>query len=117
MTNRLLIGDDVIVAANAGPGTKKSNTLTAGGGIDNVLLMIHVTTFGGTTPTLAVGLEESDDGVTWTPIVGGDAPVISAIGNAITCAHVVKNLARVTSTITGTGAAITYRVSAVVFAA
>lgn len=117
MSMRTLNGDVVLSGTAAGAGTYSSGALTSGGGVANVLLLVHVTAATGTTPTLAVVVEQSNDGTSWSAVPGGSAVSLTAAGNTMCNAAISQNLARVTATITGTTPAVTYQVSAVVFAA
>ncbi|MFL4904176.1 hypothetical protein ACJ6WF_13575 [Streptomyces sp. MMS24-I2-30] len=72
---------------------------------------MHCTAASGTGPTLDASLEESADGVTWTAIPGSGITQLTAVGNRVVAAAVTKSLVRVTSTVAGTAASVTYRVA------
>lgn len=116
MSMRRVNGDVVLTGNAAGSGTYTSAALSSGGGVSDVLLLIHVSAATGTSPSLTASLEQSNDGTSWTAIPGGSAAALTAAGNTTCNVRVSQNYVRVTATITGTTPALTYRVAAVVFA-
>jgi hypothetical protein len=87
---------------------------TAGQAAD-VACFIHVSAITGTTPTLAVAIEQSADNSSYSAVTGGGTSAnITAAGNASINARITQPYVRVTSTIGGTTPAVTYRVLALV---
>jgi hypothetical protein len=109
------VNGDVVMMGTKAAGTFTSNTLPVGYAAD-VIVAVHVTAATGTSPSLAVSLEESSDGTTWTPVSQSAALPISAAGNTLANAQTTKQLVRVTATITGTTPSFTFRVAVLAFA-
>lgn len=111
---RQVLGDVVLTGTAASAGTNSGPIATAGMAAD-VVCHIHVTAATGTTPTLAIAIEQSDDNSSYSAVTGGGtAANITAAGNATINARITKPYVRVTSTIGGTTPAFTYRVLALV---
>ncbi len=115
MSMRMVIGD--VVLSGTLTATTTSPAIDSGPGVADVLVMVHVTASAGTSPTLLVSVEQSNDGTTWTAVAGSAAPTLSAAGNAVCNAAVSQRYARVVATIGGTTPSFTVRAAAVVFAA
>jgi len=110
-------GDTVLTGTAASAGAS-SGPIAAPGYIQDIVCLVAVTAITGTSPTLSLAIEHSDDNSTYTAITGGGtAANITATGNAVINARATKQYVRVTSTIGGTTPAVTYRVSALVFPA
>jgi hypothetical protein len=111
---RNVMGDVVLTGTAAATGTNSGPIATAGMAAD-VVCHIHVTAATGTTPTLAVAIEQSADNSSYSAVTGGGtAANITAAGNATINARITQPYVRVTSTIGGTTPAFTYRVLALV---
>lgn len=115
MSMRQVNGDAVLTGAR-GTGVHNSPAMTFGPGVADVLVAVHVTAASGTTPTLAVSVEQSVDGATWTAVAGSSIPGMTGIGNASCNAQITAAYARVTATIGGTTPSFTFRALALVFA-
>lgn len=112
---RNVMGDIVLTGTAAAAGAS-SGPIANAGLISDIVVIVAVTAVTGTTPTLALAIEQSDDNSSYTAITGGGtAANITAAGNAVINARATKPYVRVTSTIGGTTPAFTYRVSALVF--
>lgn len=85
-----------------------SGPVAAAGVGQHALVMIHCSAASGTTPTLDASLEESADNSTWTAVAGSSITQLTAAGNRIANANVVKNYVRVTVTIGGTTPSFTF---------
>ena len=116
MSLRDVIGDVVLASTARGSGTYTSGPVSVAGSAADALVLVHVTAASG-TPSLAVSLEQSADGSTWTAVGGSSAPALTAIGNAMSNAQVTGNFVRVTATVSGTTPNMTFRVACMVFAA
>src|ERR1043165_8919859 len=111
---RNAMGDVVLTGTAASAGTNSGPIANPGFAAD-VVCFIHVTAATGTTPTLAVAIEQSTDGSSYSAVTGGGtAANITAAGNASINARITAPYVRVTSTIGGTTPAVTYRVLALV---
>lgn len=107
---------DVVLTGTAAAAGASSGPIANAGVISDILVMVHVTAVTGTTPTLAVAIEQSDDNSSYTAVTGGaTAANVTAAGNVSINARVTKAYVRVTTTIGGTTPAFTYRVAAMVF--
>lgn len=112
---RPVMGDTVLTGTTAAAGAS-SGPIAAPGFINDIVVLVHVTAITGTSPTLSLAIEQSDDNSTYTAITGGSSAAnITAAGSAVINARATKPYVRVTSTIGGTTPAVTYRVSALVF--
>lgn len=110
-------GDVVLALAAAAAGTVTSGPVSTAGDAAAVLVMVHCTAIAGTTPTLNVSLEESDNGSSgWTAVTGSGTPQVTAAGNAVAFAAPAKNFVRVTATVGGTTPAVTAKVAVLAFA-
>lgn len=109
------VNGDVVLSGTKGAGTYTSSPLPTGYAAD-VLLMVHATVVSGTTPSLAVSMEESNDGTTWTAVPQSTAAAVIAVGNSIANAQTTKQFVRVIAVITGTTPSFTFRVAALAFA-
>ena len=107
-------GDVVLTGTTASAGASSGPIANPGYAAD-ILCNIHVTAITGTSPTLAIAVEHSDDNSSYTAVTGGSGANITAAGNQTINCRVTKPYVRVTSTIGGTTPAVTYRVSALVF--
>jgi hypothetical protein len=111
---RNVMGDVVLTGTAASAGTNSGPIAPAGVAAD-VVCHIHVTAATGTTPTLAVAIEQSADNSSYSAVTGGGTSAnITAAGNATINARITQPYVRVTSTIGGTTPAVTYRVLALV---
>jgi hypothetical protein len=111
---RNVLGDVALTGTAASAGASSGPIANSGMATD-IVALIHVTAATGTTPTLAVALEQSDDNSSYTAITGGGTSAnLTAAGNAVINARATKPYVRVTSTIGGTTPAITYRVAVLV---
>jgi hypothetical protein len=106
---------DVVLSGTRGAGTYNSQSLPTNYAAD-VLVMVHVTAASGTSPTLAVSLEQSNDGTTWTAVPNSAAAVVTAVGNSLANASMTQQLCRVVAVIGGTTPSFTFRVAALAFA-
>ncbi len=110
-------GDIALVLTAQGAGTVVSGPVANAGQAAFVLVMANVSVAGGTTPTLAVTVEESDTGTgSWTAVPGGAGATISGVGNAVSAAAPSKNYVRLSAVVAGTTPAVTARIAVVVFA-
>lgn len=116
MTLRAVVGD-VALSGTFGAGTHRSAPVTTGGavGFADALVAVHVTAASGTSPTLAVSLEQSTDGATWAAVPGSGSVTLTAVGNTTTYAAVTAPLARVAAAVGGTTPSFTVRVAVVGF--
>ena len=111
---RAVLGDVVLTGTAASAGTNSGPIANPGSAAD-VVCFIHVSAITGTTPTLAVAIEQSTDGSSYSAVTGGGTSAnITAAGNATINARITAPYVRVTSTIGGTTPAVTYRVLALV---
>lgn len=69
-----------------------------------------ITAVTGTTPTLDVHLEESDDDSTYTDVVGGVFPQKNAVGRTEILSRITKKYVRVVSATGGTSPVFTAQV-------
>jgi hypothetical protein len=111
MTWRSVQGDHVLVGTR-GAGTHVSQafpTSYAAG----VALFVHVTAATGTSPTLAVSLEQSNDGTTWAAVPNSAAATVTAVGNSAANASPTQQMCRVVAAIGGTTPSFTFSVYAI----
>lgn len=87
---RTLAGSPYASGPVANPGTARA-----------CILYVHCTAVSGTTPTLDVSLEESNDNVTYTAITGSGITQLTAAGNRIAYAAVNKQYVRATASVGG----------------
>lgn len=115
---RSTIGD-VALAGVWGLGTNTSSVISAPGSAADVVVLVHVTAVSGTSPTVAVTVEQSADGNgSWTAVTGGAVATISAAGSGIANAAVTQPYLRVVATVGGSATpTVTGRVALIVFAA
>lgn len=111
MSNRAVLGDVVLPLAARGAGTFTSGPVANAGQAQDVFLHVYCSAASGTTPTLNVSLEESNDGSSWTAITGSAAAQLTAAGNTGGNATPSKQYVRATSTVAGTTPSFTYRVA------
>lgn len=112
---RNVLGDTVLTGSSASAGAS-SGPIANPGFISDIVVITHVTAITGTSPTLSLAIEQSDDNSTYTAVTGGASPSnITAAGSQVINARVTKPYVRVTSTIGGTTPSVSYRVSALVF--
>lgn len=79
------------------------------------IVFLNVTAVSGTTPTLTVQVQTSDDGgTTWYNLPGGAFAQQTAIGTSAIQVNTFGDTIRVTSTIGGTSPNFTYAVKAIV---
>lgn len=110
-----VMGDSVLSGTAASAGAS-SGPIASPGYIQDIVVICAVTAVTGTSPTLALAIEHSDDNSTYTAITGGGTSAnITTTGNTVINARATKQYVRVTSTIGGTTPAFTYRVAALVF--
>ena len=108
-------GDTVLTGSAASAGAS-SGPIANPGYIQDIVVLTHVTAITGTSPTLSLAIEQSDDNSSYSAVTGGASPSnITAVGSQVINARVTKPYVRVTSTIGGTTPAVTYRVVALVF--
>lgn len=108
---------DVVLSGTFGAGTHRSGPIGAASTVADVLVSTHVTAATGTTPSVSVALEQSDDGTSWTAVPGSSSGALTAAGNNISSAAITQQFARVAATVTGTTPNVTLRVAVIVFAA
>lgn len=111
---REVFGDTVLTGTTAAAGAS-SGPIANPGVINDIIVLTHVSAITGTSPTLSVAVEQSDDNSTYTAVTGGSGANITAAGSQSINCRVTKPYVRVTTTIGGTTPAVTYRVSALVF--
>lgn len=89
-----------------GTGTALDNTLTGGATAGGWAAQLHVSTVTGTTPSLAMKLQGSPDGTTWTDLPGGAFNAVTASNNGqrlvMPNGTAVPAMIRANYTITGT---------------
>lgn len=110
---RAVMGDVVLTGTTASAGTN-SGPISNPGAAADVVLFVHVTAATGTTPTLAIAIEQSADNSTYNAVTGATGANITAAGTQTINARITQPYVRVTSTIGGTTPAFTYRVLALV---
>lgn len=115
MTWRSIVGDAVLPSAARGAGTFNSAALDFGPGVNDCLVLVHITAMSGTTPTLTVAIEQSTDGSAWTAINGGGVAALSAVGNATLNAATPQRFVRISAVVAGTTPSVTFRVAVVAF--
>lgn len=106
-----VLGDVALPVAARGSGTFTSGPVANAGLSGHVVGFVHCTAATGTSPTLDVSLEESDDGESWSAVTGSAAPQLTAEGHRVIGASASKKLIRVTSTVGGTTPSVTYSVA------
>ncbi len=114
MSMRMVVGD--VVLSGTRTVTTASPAIDSGPGVADVLVMVHVTAAAGTSPTLVVSVEQSNDGATWAAVAGSAAPAMTAAGNVVTNAAVPQRFVRIVATIGGSAPSFTFRAATVVFA-
>lgn len=84
--------------------TATSATYHLPGGVNNSLFVgVHVSAVSGTSPTLAVKLQDSADGVTFADVTGAaTAANLTAAGNATFFGRSAKPYVRLVATVGGT---------------
>lgn len=113
---RSVIGD--VVLAGPWTTTTTSSVISVPGSVGDVAVLVHVSAVAGTSPAVAVSLEQSADGNTgWAAVPGGAMATISAAGSGVANAAVTQPYLRVVATITGTTPTVTGRVALLAFAA
>lgn len=109
-------GDRALTLTAQGAGTVSSGPVGSAGEAAFLLVMVHVTVAGGTGPTTAVVVEESDNGSSgWTAVTGGTTAALAGVGNQTICAAPAKRFVRVSATVAGTTPAVTATVAVIVF--
>lgn len=116
MSMRQVNGDVALSGVKTG-GTYQSAPLDSGPGVADVVVFTSVSAVSGTSPSLVVSIEQSDDGSSWAAVVGGAAAAQSAVGSGYCNAPITQRFARVTATVSGTTPSFTFRSVALVFAA
>lgn len=111
---RNVMGDIALNLSAAAAGTVTSGPVANSGMAADVVLLVHCTAATGTSPTLNVSLEESNDGATWTAVAASAAAQLTAAGNSVSNARPTKGLVRVTATVGGTTPAVTFRATVLV---
>lgn len=110
-------GDIALTLTAEGAGTVNSGPVANAGQAALVLVMANVSVAGGTSPTLTVAVQESDNGSSgWTAVPGGATTAIAGVGNAVCAAAPSKSFVRLSATVAGTTPAVTAKVAVVVFA-
>jgi hypothetical protein len=108
---RNVIGDVGLSAANAGAGTLNGGAVANAGVASDVICAVHVSAVGAGAPTLAVSLQESNDGVAgWTAVPGSAVATLTAVGGGMSNARITRNFVRAVATIAGTTPDVTFRV-------
>jgi hypothetical protein len=107
---------DTALSLNAAGATVSSGPIAAAGQAGYVLAPYQVKTMTGTSPTITVSLDESNDGSAWTAMTGATSGAVSAPGSGVVFGRPTKQYVRVTATIGGTTPAVTAEVAAIVFA-
>ena len=109
--------DVVMTLTAAGAGTTNSGPISAAGRSALTIVGVHVTAMTGTTPTLDVSLEESDNGNSgWTAVTGSAVTQLTAAGHRMAFAIPAKNFVRVVAVVGGTTPAVTAKVGVFVSA-
>lgn len=111
MALKNVVTDGAFVLANrTGAASPHLSGPVANAGVAQaVVLGVHCSVITGTTPTLDVSLEESNDGASWTAITGSAITQLTAAGNRVAYAKVSKQYVRATATVGGTaGPAATF---------
>lgn len=111
MTLSPVLGSVALASAARGSGTFTSGPVANAGLSGHVVVLVHCTAATGTTPTLDVSLESSDDGASWSAVTGSAATQLTAAGNRVIGVSAPKKLLRVTSTVGGTSPSVTYSVA------
>lgn len=105
---RSVLGDVALPSAARAAGVYTGGPVANAGLAADVVLLVHVTATAGTA-TLACAVEESADGLAWSPVPGSNTPTLVGPGNATANAQITKNYARVTATVAGTSPSVTFR--------
>lgn len=112
-----VLGDVALTPAARGTGTHLSGPISAPGVAQDVVLLVHCTAASGTTPTLNVSLEESNDSSSWSAVSNSGVTQLTAAGNAMSNAVLTKQYARVTATVGGTTPSFTFRATVLIVGA
>lgn len=115
MTMRQVNGD-VAMSGTKTAGTYNSNPVDTGSGVGDVVVMTHVTAASGTSPTLIVNVDQSNDGSSWAAVTGGTAATLTAVGSGFCNVQVSQKFVRVTAVVAGTTPSFTFRTAVLVFA-
>ena len=114
MSVRNVNADSVLPSLARGAGTYTSGPIGIAAHASDALALVHVSAISGTGATVAVQLEQSADGTTWTAI-GGSSVSLTAVGSATANAPTPANFVRVTATVSGTTPSVTFRVACLFF--
>ena len=107
---------DIALVLEGAAATTSSGSIAPAGQAAYVLAMVQLTALAGTSPSLTVSLEESNDGAGgWTAVPGATTPAMAAIGSAFCFGVPTKNHVRVKATIGGTTPAVTAKVGVLAF--
>lgn len=104
---------DKAFATQAFTVTTQSSAIAAPGAAIHVVGYFHATAVTGTSPTLVVSFEQSNDQSTWTAITGSSSATLTAAGN-VTCnciatddfVRMVLTLGGTSPSFTGTGSVL-----------
>ena len=102
-------GDAVTPVASAARTTSSNSGALDASGIRTVSLLLDVTAASGTTPTLNVSVEESDDGTTWRSV--GAFAQKTAVSNERKSFAIAGDYYRVVWTVGGTTPSFTFSVT------
>lgn len=114
MSVRNVNADAVLPSLARGAGTYTSGPIGIAAHAADALVMVHVSAISGTGATVAVSLEESANGTTWTAVAGSGVS-LTAAGSATANAPTPGNFVRVSATVSGTTPSVTFRVACLFF--
>ncbi|MGH3985876.1 MAG: hypothetical protein ACRDTZ_00980 [Pseudonocardiaceae bacterium] len=102
MALKAILGDVVLPSAARGSGTHASGPIANSGATSNVVVLVHCTAVSGTSPTLNVVLQSSNDGSSWSSVASSATTQLTAAGNAMSNALVDDDYIQVLATVGGT---------------
>lgn len=115
---REVLGMVAIPTSAMGAGTYTSGPIANPGIAASVVAHVHASTVSGTTQTLNVSIQSSNDNVTWTTIPGSAAAQLTGVGNSSTNAYADDDYIQIIAVVGGTGTpVVTFRVSCLVVTA
>jgi hypothetical protein len=104
MTLHTPLADFAFPSQTQAAGTFSSGPLDVAGGANFAVAFVNVSAAGGTTHTLDVKLQSSNDGSTWADLPGGAITQITGTANsAIASALVNDDYVQAVATVGGTG--------------
>jgi|ERR1041384_1089609 hypothetical protein len=107
---------DVVLELNAAASTVNSGAVAAPAEGGPMIVGAHITTAGGTTPTLDVTVEQSANGSTgWATVTGSALAQITAAGNRVGFVAPTQPYVRIVATIGGTTPTFTGRIAVAMF--